>query len=381
MRQSGERVHGPYRHRNRWRVILAGRGGSQEVVSFPTEAEARQYKAHLLKQIEGRTVSDAVQAYLVSLRDRGLRSSTVVRDEYHLRGFFQLDDFTDDKRVPFARTGGYLDDLRPKKCEELYTALRTGERKIETHRNALVGAKAFGAWCVEQKWIRSNPLADIKPVGPRKRGQQQLRIDEARELVEQCLKLADQMHAGAIATLTALMLGLRASEVTDRVVRDLDDDGHLLWVPFGKTQRSRRTLEVPELLRPYLLELAKGRRPEERLFDAGDTFYSRERTEKAATSVPRDRHWLWRQVQTICEKAGVQRVSAHSLRGLHSTLATEAGATAHFVASALGHSSTQVTEMHYIDRAATHRAKTRKVVDKLQARAQPAGATSAVGNG
>lgn len=379
MRQSGERVHGPYRHRNRWRVVLAGRGGSQEVVSFSSEAEARQYKAQLLKQIEGRTVSDAVQVYLVSLRERGLRSSTVHREEYYLRGFFQLDELTDDERIPFARPGGHLDDLRPKRCEELYTALRTGERKIETHRNALVAAKAFGAWCVAQKWIRSNPVAEVKPIGPRKRGQQQLRIDEARKLVDLCLQLADENHAGAIAVLTALMLGLRASEVTDRVVRDLDDDGHLLWVPFGKTQRSRRTLEVPELLRPYLRKLAEGRKPDERLFDVGDTFYSRERAEKAAGSVPRDRHWLWRQVQLICDKAGVDRVSAHSLRGLHSTLATEAGATAHLVASALGHTSTQVTEMHYIDPAATRRAKTRKVVDKLQPR--EAHATPPVGNG
>ena len=62
---------------------------------------------------------------------------------------------------------------------------------------------------------------------------------------------------------------------------------------------------------------------------------------------------------------------------------TEAGATAHFVASALGHTSTQVTEMHYIESGATRRAKARKVADKLQARgsAQVADAASAVGNG
>lgn len=59
--------------------------------------------------------------------------------------------------------------------------------------------------------------------------------------------------------LTAFLLGLRASEVTDRVVRDLDDEGRLLWIEFGKTRRSRRTLEVPALLRPHLPRLAKGR--------------------------------------------------------------------------------------------------------------------------
>jgi hypothetical protein len=46
------------------------------------------------------------------------------------------------------------------------------------------------------------------------------------------------------------------SEITDRVVRDLDDNERLLWIDFGKARRSRRTLEVPALLRAYLLALA-----------------------------------------------------------------------------------------------------------------------------
>jgi integrase len=81
----------------------------------------------------------------------------------------------------------------------------------------------------------------------------------------------------------------------------------------------------------------------------------------------------------------VQRVSTHSHRGLHSTLATEAGATAHFVAHALGHASPRVTEMHYIDRGATLRARSRRVIEKLQDapanEAQPDGIATAVGNG
>jgi integrase len=192
----------------------------------------------------------------------------------------------------------------------------------------------------------------------RNRGKPQLRIDEARKLVKLCLKLADENHAGAIGTLTALMLGLRASEVTDRVVRDLDDGGRLLWVPYGKTQRSKRTLEVPAMLRPYLLRLAEGRRPDEQLLGAGHTWH-------ASKAKKRDRRWLFDQVQIICTKAGVPPVCTHSLRGLHATLATEAGATPQLVANALGHTSPQVAQLHYTDKAATHRANTRKVVDRL----------------
>jgi integrase len=244
MRQNGARVHGLYRHRNKWRIVLSGRGGRQEVVSFSTEAEARTHKAALLKQIAGRT-----------------------------------------------------------------------------DRNALATAKGFGAWCVQQTWIRSNPLADVTPIGQRNRGKKQLRIDEARKLVDLCVKKANEGDEAAVAVLTAFLLGMRASEVTDRVVRDLNDDGRLLWIEVGKTKRSRRTLEVPALLRPYLLALAKDCAP-------GEPLISRTLSPRGGK---RDRFWLLYQLQQLCEEAEVPVVCAHSLRGLHATLATEAGATSHVV--------------------------------------------------
>ena len=43
------------------------------------------------------------------------------------------------------------------------------------------------------------------------------------------------------------------------MVRDLDDDGKLLWIPDSKTEAGRRTLQVPELLRPMLKALAEGK--------------------------------------------------------------------------------------------------------------------------
>ena len=55
MRRNGERVHGPYQHFNKWRIVLRGPGGSQEAFSFSTEAEARAHKVVLLKRIAGRS--------------------------------------------------------------------------------------------------------------------------------------------------------------------------------------------------------------------------------------------------------------------------------------------------------------------------------------
>jgi integrase-like protein len=159
-----------------------------------------------------------------------------------------------------------------------------------------------------------------------------------------------------VGALTSFLLGLRASEVTDRVVRDLDDNGRLLWIEFGKTKRSRRTLEVPALLRPYLLALAKDRPADAQLIS---------RTISERTGKNRDRHWLLYHVERLCAEAEVPVVCTQSLRGLHASVATDAGATSHVVASALGHSSPAVTHAHYIDGATARRARTRRVIGKV----------------
>jgi integrase len=359
MRQSGQKVHGPYRHGIKWRLLVRDADGGQEALSFPTEAAANAHKRNLLKQIAGRTVSEAVQEFVVEKREIGLRSGTVKRAEFHLRAFFQLDGEVNGVSMPYAETGGMPEDLQPKTCEQLYTAM-VKTCAVDTHRNALAEAKAFGAWCVKQGWIAANPLAEITAVGQRNRGKKQLRIDEARKLVDLCVRRANEGDEAAVGTMTAFLLGLRASEVTDRVVRDLDDDGRLLWIEFGKTKRSRRTLEVPAILRPYLLALAKGRAPDAQLIS---------RMVSRRSGKKRDRFWLLYHVERLCVDAGVPVVCTQSLRGLHASVATDAGATSHVVASALGHSSPAVTHAHYIDGATARRARTRRVVGTVAPKA------------
>jgi len=142
--------------------------------------------------------------------------------------------------------------------------------------------------------------------------------------------MADAGEKGAVAAMVALLMGMRASEITSRVVRDLDDEGRLLWIPEAKTERGKRTVEVPALLRPYLAALAQGKQPFALLF--GEHW----------------RDWPRKWVQRICRAAGVPEVTAHGMRGLHSTLAVDSGVTAHVVAAALGHESETTTQESYI---------------------------------
>ena len=101
-------------------------------------------------------------------------------------------------------------------------------------------------------------MTEVEGIGKRRHGKAQLRVDEARKWVAKAVELADKGEAGAVAALLALVMGMRAGEIVSRVVRDLDDDGKLLWIPDSKTEAGRRTLQVPAFLQPLLKALAKG---------------------------------------------------------------------------------------------------------------------------
>ena len=106
---------------------------------------------------------------------------------------------------------------------------------------------------------------------------------------------------------------------------------------------------VPDVLRPYLLELAKGKTPSEPLFGCG------------TTGKQRLRSTMWAFVQRMCDRAGVPRVCTHSLRGLFATLAVQSGAVTHAVAASLGHGSFAMTQRHYAQPSAVANAATARV--------------------
>jgi integrase len=131
---------------------------------------------------------------------------------------------------------------------------------------------------------------------------------------QRCINLVISIGYQLQVAQSALYLGLRASEIVHIHRRDVDDGGRLLWIPDSKTDAGRRTLEVPEVLRPLLVKRAA--ECSGRLFD-------------------HDRSWVLQNVKRLCRLAGVPEISAHGLRGMHATLATRAGSTAHEVARGL----------------------------------------------
>lgn len=122
---------------------------------------------------------------------------------------------------------------------------------------------------------------------------------------------------------------------------DLDEDnaeGDLLWIPCSKTPAGRRTLEVPEVLRPYLLACCKDKAPDRYIFEA---------ELRDGVSVPHWRDWILGNVHRVCDKASVPRVTAHALRGLLATITAERGLAGHLIAATLGHEDERTTMTAY----------------------------------
>lgn len=323
MRDRKERAHGPYQHGRRFRVVIVGANGRKRYRSFEEEGLARAYVATFQTQTDSRTVKVAVDAFIVHHKERGLRFTTTTRMEYHLRKLLQLDRFG----------GKPLRTMKPARGAELYAAMQK-VAAVDTHRGALAVGRAWGRWCVKQGWIKVSPFAEVEGQGRRKKGKPQPRVDEARTLIGKLLEIGPR-DQGAVATMVAMVLGMRATEIASRDVRDVDDGGRLLWIPDSKTDAGKRTLEVPVFLRPLLLALASKRMPHEPLFRMLD-------------GTRPTRHWLYHHVKRLCGTAKIPKVSPHGLRGLHATLARVGGSTSAVVAAQLGHADEQV-QTAYVD--------------------------------
>lgn len=322
-------IYGPYRHGNRHRIICVnGHGIASVIASCATEEEARNEKRKAERELSARggiLVEQAIETYELHQRAKGNKPRTIETTIGRLEVFFG------ELALRPLLDVGSLD------CKRRYQAL-AGQYAVDTHRNILNQTRTFFNWCKKERYIKRNPIAELEGEGKRKKGKPQLRIDESRTWIETALERRSDPRV--VAAMVTILMGMRASEVVSRVVRDLDDGGRLLWIPDSKTESGKRTLEVPEVLQPLLVQACRDKLPEARIFLIS-------------------RYVLRNCVREICEEAGVKVVGPQSMRGTHSSLAVQAGATGPLVAAALGHSSFSITEKHYLDPSIGGQAKQR----------------------
>src|SRR5687767_12619861 len=88
----GERVLGPYRHGQQWRVYVVGAGGEKDSVFFPTEEDAKKAIRYLRRELNSgghKTVQEAQDEYEAYLRDdKGNKPQSVKDTMWRLGAFF-----------------------------------------------------------------------------------------------------------------------------------------------------------------------------------------------------------------------------------------------------------------------------------------------------
>lgn len=341
-RRGGARVRGPYPHGSKWRIELIDRNGERVVESFPSKSEAeRAIKAARLVSPE-QLVGAVLDKYELFLRGKGNKPYSIETTMLRLNRWL-------DK-------GGSIGMITERQLRLTYDT-RAAEVAVDSHRNELGQVKTFFRWCLERGYVAKSPAEGVKGVGKRRVGKPQLRrgalVTLARYVEHQAV---DSRSESAVAILATLLLGVRASEILERRVRDVDicDDMTLLWIDEGKTAAASRHLEVPEPLASCLIRQAANRPSDAWLFPSDASTGHRERT------------WLRKAAMRLCREAGVDYVCPHGLRGTHATLAIEAGLSPAVVARALGHASERTTIRHYAERGTVDRARVRSLLQVVK---------------
>jgi len=335
----------PYRHHRKWRVWFLGIDGQKCHNTFETEDAASAFIQVAKTKVlvgGGHPVGELVTEYLNSRRP-ALRPSSIKTLEFRLRTITKGRATVPVEAFPWRSA---------------WSELVEGQ-SVDSQHGILAAADGFVSYCMKAGLVRRDPLADVEVQGRKKRGKKQLHIDEAKRFVDEALKHADDPIALACAAM--VYTGLRPGEIMGLQVRDLDADGTVLWVEKSKTEAGKRAVEVAEPFRPFLQGLARGRQSQDYLFD-----FKPERIRACQDERKQRIDVLLRRTRSLCTSAGLPVVCAHSMRGLHSTLAAGFGATGQVVAKALGHTSFNVTKRHYVDRDVLESASLRSNLRVLQ---------------
>lgn len=350
------RVFGPYppcKGRSRWRVqIWDPTIKKKKGLTAPSKAEAEVLVRQIKEQVQKAQplrVTEAVDQYLE------FKASSVGAEWLRTLGD-RLRSFLPDDLVSA---------LSPERAQELYEAetrrtKRNGELvSASTHQHLLRNVKEFFGWLVKRRMAKANPFEHVESIGKANAGKEQPRQREAKVLDDLLFTHARQGDEGALALLVQIYLGKRSKEILSLEVGDVEYTSGKYYVAVasrqgqGKTKNAKRRLELIPEVGELLWRHCSGRPNDERVFAAN-------LPQRPASD------WMNKRLKKFCREAGMQGYCPHSLRGLHSSLALDSGATTHQVAASMGHASFSTTAKHYADPAVVENARIRKVAQALR---------------
>lgn len=318
-KRGGERILGPYPHTGGYRIIHVTADGERTTSWFATAGAATRLADEARAELHRRaevTLGEALDGYERYLMEKGNKASTVDALIPRLEKFFGREMALNVSALTPVEAQGFYDVYRQK-------------RAVDSHRNALQQAKSFARWMVKAGLVKANPFEGVDGVGKRRRGKLQLREDEMLKWLDVALRRAEGGDGLSLAAIVALVCGLRASEVLNRVARDVDRGGALLVIEGAKTENSNGGVTIPDFIRHLVARRLVGKSPTDRIFE-----FSKEA--------------LRLRVQAISAEAGVPIITTHSLRGYNGSEGRRSGMLPHLVAASLGHASPSMTMRHYV---------------------------------
>lgn len=346
-------------------VPSGGDSRRERKVKFSDEESARAFVRRFNKNAEARgvTINEAIDQWVAHQTERELKPRTV---KFAYEKSHRILNTQKYGREPVSFLVG--------KGKRLYDEFRTSKNQTTgkplssaTHIYGLVLIKRFGDFLVKSGLLKENPFASVEKIGRVRHGGQKRALTHAEAVAFQKAALSMQPpHVDyAIAALTAVYTGARASEIYMRRVRDLD--GAILWISGDvKTESSRRKIKLSPVIAERLHLLAQGRGPEERLF-------------RTATGIAPNGAWLARAVRKVAQKAGLtittedgEHLCPQAMRRTFSRLIAETGEGSHVIQATLGHElGTSVTTQSYVGREALRAGQQNRMAELLAAGLEP----------
>ena len=237
-----------------------------------------------------------------------------------------------DKLMRDMANAGYSKHTMVRVHGELARILRFAERRGKVMRNVAT-------------------LVDV-PAGPKKHGRS-LTVTEAKAVLDAAV--GDRLEALYV---TGLLMGLRPGELLGlpwvavdlskgrlRVSQSLKREHNKLIIGEPKTLRSRRTLDMPDLV----VEALEGRREQQakERVDAGDDWVEIGLVFTTTVGTPIDPSNLRREFAKLTRKAGIGHWHPHELRHSAASLLSAAGVPIEQISDVLGHEGPRTTAAVY----------------------------------
>ena len=237
-----------------------------------------------------------------------------------------------DKLMRDMASAGYSKHTMVRVHGELARILRFAERRGKVIRNVAT-------------------LVDV-PAGPKKRGRS-LTVAEAKSLLDAAT--GDRLEALYV---TGLLMGLRPGELLGlpwaavelakgrlRVSQSLKREHNKLVIGEPKTLRSRRTLDMPDLV-VNVLKRHRDEQDKERVA-AADTWVETGLVFTTTVGTAIDPSNLRRQFTKLTRKAGIGHWHPHELRHSAASLLSAAGVPIEQISDVLGHEGPRTTAAVY----------------------------------